>query len=72
MNRFTLYELSIMTNAIERQRQSVVTEYTDKMNALEGISRKLRVHIDALQRKKTEELEERGFFEECLGGFDDE
>ena len=72
MDKFSLYELSIMINAIERQRRSAMDEYVDKMNALDGICRKLRLRIDAVQEKKTEELAERGFFEDYGEGFCDE
>ena len=64
MNNFSLFELSVMANAIEHQRKLASDEYTQRMNYLDRISHKIRQKIDALETNKSEELRERGFYEE--------
>lgn len=64
MNNFSLFELSVMANAIEHQRKLANDEYTQRMNYLDRISRKIRQQIDVLETSKSEELRERGFYEE--------
>ena len=64
MNNFSLFELSVVANAIEHQRKLANDEYTQRMNYLDRISRKIRQQIDVLETNKSEELSERGFYEE--------
>lgn len=64
MNSFTLYDLSVLANAVEQQRNKVTQEYEDKMKGLDRISDKIRNQIDALNDKKRAELSERDFFNE--------
>ena len=64
MNNFTLFDLSVMANAIEQQRKKVTQEYGDRMQALDRISVKIRNQIDVLEQKKRDELAERSFFDE--------
>ena len=64
MNSFTLYDLSVLANAVEQQRKKVIQEYEDKMKGLDRISVKIRNQIDALNDKKCAELSERDFFNE--------
>lgn len=63
---FTLFELSVMANAIEHQRKLAKDEYVDRMTYLDRISEKLRRQIDSLEGVKAEELRERGFYEEAI------
>lgn len=58
-DQLTLYDLSVLTNAVERQRKRVTDEYVDKVNDLDRISAKLRRMIDALQSEIGDELRER-------------
>lgn len=58
-DQLTLYDLSVLTNAVERQRKRVTDEYVDKVNDLDRISAKLRQMIDALQSEIGDELRER-------------
>jgi hypothetical protein len=69
MSNFTLYELSTIANAIERQRKAAADDYAQQMNHLDRISLKLRQQIDKLVEDKAEHLTERGFF---VGLRDDE
>lgn len=69
MPNFSLYELSILANAVEKQRTIAKDEYVQRMNALDRIDQKLRREIDSLNGVIHEELRERGFYEE---GFHDE
>ena len=62
MNNFTLYDLSVMANAIEHQRKLAQDDYAQRMNHLDRISAKLRQQIDKLTTEKAEHLTERGFF----------
>lgn len=64
MNNFTLFDLSVMANAIEQQRKKVTQEYGDRMQALDRIFVKIRNQIDVLEQKKRDELAERSFFDE--------
>lgn len=64
MYEFTLYDLSALALAVEKQKQVARDEYADKMRALDHLSDKIRQHIDALQATKKEELAERGFYNE--------
>ena len=61
---FTLFELSVMANAVEHQRKLATDEYTDRMRYLDRISSKIRQQINDLETRKTEELSERGFCDE--------
>ena len=58
-DQLTLYDLSVLANAVERQRKRVTDEYVDKVNDLDRISAKLRRMIDALQSEIGDELRER-------------
>lgn len=69
MNNFTLYELSTLANAIEKQRKMAQDDYAQQINHLDRISLKLRQQIDKLTEEKAEHLTERGFF---VGLRDDE
>ena len=69
MNNFTLYDLSVMANAIEHQRKLAQDDYAQRMAHLDRISAKLRQQIDKLTTEKAEHLTERGFF---VGLRDDE
>ena len=69
MNNFSLFELSVVANAIEHQRKLANDEYTQRMNYLDRISRKIRQQIDVLENSKSEELRERGFFGEPLDDY---
>ena len=62
MNNFTLYDLSVMANAIEHQRKLAQDDYAQHMNHLDRISLRLRQQIDKLTAEKAEHLTERGFF----------
>jgi hypothetical protein len=64
MNNFSLFELSVVANAIEHQCKLANDEYTQRMNYLDRISRKICQQIDVLETNKSEELSERGFYEE--------
>ena len=66
MSNFSLFELSVMANAIERQRKLAEDEYVQRTNYLDRISRKIRQQIDSLEGTKSEELRERGFYEEAI------
>lgn len=66
MSNFSLFELSVMANAIEHQRKLAKDEYVDRMNYLDRISEKIRRQIDSLEGVKTDELRERGFYEEVF------
>lgn len=61
---FTLYELCVITNAIERQRSLAKDDYVQRMQELDRISRKLSYEIDSLKDVVHEELVERGFYED--------
>ena len=58
-DQLTLYDLSVLANAVERQRKRVTDEYVDKVNDLDRICAKLRRMIDALQSEIGDELRER-------------
>lgn len=64
MQDFTLYDLSMLANAVEHQRKLANDEYAARMNSLDRLSGKIRARIDVLETSKTEELRERGFYEE--------
>ena len=66
MSNFSLFELSVVANAIEHQRKLAKDEYVDRMNYLDRISEKIRRQIDSLEGVKAEELRERGFYEEVF------
>ena len=66
MSNFSLFELSVMANAIEHQRKLAKDEYVDRMTYLDRISEKIRHQIDSLEGVKAEELRERGFYEEVI------
>lgn len=70
MPNFTLYELSVLANAVQQQRSAVTEEYLSKVQPLDQIDKKLRQEIDSLKGVISEELVERGFF--VNGGFNDE
>ena len=69
MNNFSLFELSVVANAIEHQRKLANDEYTQRMNYLDRISHKIRQQIDVLENSKSEELSERGFFGEPIDDY---
>lgn len=69
MNNFTLYDLSVMANAIEHQRKLAQDDYAQRMNHLDRISGKIRQQIESLEGTKHEELRERGFFGEPLDDY---
>lgn len=56
---FTLYELSVLANALERQRKRCTDEYTDRMAELDRISKKLRYMIYAANEDISELLREK-------------
>lgn len=64
MPNFTLYELSVLANAVQQQRSAVTEEYLSKVQPLDRIDKKLRQEIDSLKGVISEELTERGFFDE--------
>lgn len=66
MSNFSLFELSVMANAIEHQRKLANDEYTQRMNYLDRISSKIRQQIESLEGAKHKELRERGFYEEAI------
>lgn len=66
MPNFSLYELSVMANAIEHQRKLATDEYVQRCNALDRISNKIRAQIDSLRSEKSEFLRERGYYDEIL------
>ena len=61
---FTLFDLSVIANAIEHQRKLATDEYHNRMQYLDRISQKVRQRIDAMEANKAEHLSEKGFFEE--------
>ena len=61
---FTLFDLSVIANAIEHQRKLATDEYNARMQYLDRISRKVRQKIDTMEANKSEHLSEKGFFEE--------
>ena len=66
MSNFSLFELSVVANAIEHQRKLAKDEYVDHMTYLDRISEKIRRQIDSLEGVTAEELRERGFYEEAI------
>lgn len=63
MKKFTLYELSVIANAIEHQRQVAVDEYMQRYKSLNLISDKLRQAMDALREEERQEYAERNAFD---------
>lgn len=63
MSNFTLYDLSILANAVEHERRIAKDDYVQRMATLDRISQKLRQEIDSLEGEKYDELRERGFYE---------
>ena len=66
MPNFSLYELSIMANAVEHQRKLAMDDYVQRCNALDRISSKIRAQIDSLRGEKSEFLRERGYYDDIL------
>lgn len=64
MSNFTLYDLSMLALAIERQKKAAKAEYEERVAALDRLSAKLQREVDAVQSAKSAELEERGFFDD--------
>ena len=65
MPNFSLFELSVMANAIEHQRRLAKDEYIGRMNYLDRICDKIRQQIDSLEGTKADDLRERGFYDDC-------
>lgn len=62
--KFNLYDLATLAVAIDHQREVARSEYLDRLNHLDKLSRMVRQYVDAYTEEKGEELEERGFFPE--------
>lgn len=70
MPNFTLFELCVLANAVEKQRSLAKDEYVQRMQSLDRISRKLAQQIDSLKGEKHVEYRERGFYDDNRSLYD--